>query len=153
MKEGCWIRSTGDWHWITEHASWIQKPKNARLLGIPDEVQSKLSTISWDCNGPGREAILRLAMGAGLIRMRGHGNSVTFEFTIPIEAAIKVVALFMEQQFGPMTWVRFNDIESGQSLGIFYQDLLEAIDKESLSSLLARAVYCKSFNYGIPTHS
>ena len=139
MREGCWIRSTSDWHWIIEHASWIQKPENARLLGLPEEVQSELSTISWDFNGPGREAILRLAMSAGLIRMRGHGSYVTFEFTTPIEAAIKVVAPFMERHLGPITWCNFNDLETGQSLGIFYRDLCEAIDKEILLDLLARA--------------
>jgi len=139
MREGCWIRNTGDWHWITEHASWILKPENARLLRLPEEVQSELSTISWDFNGPGREAILRLAMSAGLIRMRGHGSSVTFEFTLPMSAAIQSVRPFMDQNFGPLTWCQFNDLDTGQSFGSFYKDLCKAMDNETLSDLLAKA--------------
>jgi len=138
MKEGCWIR-LGDWHWITEHASWIQKPENARLMGIPEEIQAELSGITWDFNGPGREAILRLAMGEGLIRLRGHGNSVTFEFTIPMATAIQAVRPFMDQNFGPLTWCSFNNLETGQSVGFFYQGLREAMDNDTLSDLLARA--------------
>jgi len=142
VREGAWFDQLCNFQWINEHASWIQKPENARRLGVPDEVQAELSAIPWDFNVPGRRAILRLAMNSGLIRMRGHGGaSVTFEFTIPIEAAIKVVAAFMTQNFGPMTWVQFNDLrEKGQSFGCFYKDLSEAMDNGTLSDLLAEAV-------------
>jgi hypothetical protein len=139
LREGAWIRSTGGWTWINEHASWIQRPENARLLGLTDEVHFKLSAIPWDFNGAGREAILRVAMGAGLIRMRGHGASVTFEFTCPTATAIQSVRPFMDQNFGPITWCRFNDLETGQSFGCFYKDLSEAMDNETLSDLLAEA--------------
>lgn len=140
MREGCWIRFTGEWTWINEHASWIQNPENARRLGVPDEVQAKLSAIPWDFNGPGREAILRLAMNSGLVRMRGHGASVTFEFTLPMAAAIQSVRPFMDQNFGPLTWVQFNDLgEKGQSFGCFYKDLSEAMDNGTLLDLLAEA--------------
>jgi hypothetical protein len=124
---------------VDEHASWIQKPENARLLGLPEEVQAELSAIPWDFNGPRREAILRLAMNSGLIRMRGHGASVTFEFTLPMATAIQSVRIFMAQNFGPMTWVQWNDLEKGQSFGCFYKDLSEAMDNETLSDLLAAA--------------
>lgn len=122
MREGAWIHA-GHWHWITEHAFWIQKPENARLLGIPEEVMTQLSAIPWDFNGPGRVAILRLAMGEGLIRMRGHGAFVTFEFTLPIATAIQSVRQFVDQNFGPKTWCQFNDLETGKSLGIYYENL------------------------------
>ena len=140
MREGAWIQANGHWSWITEHASWIQKPENARLLGVPDEVQAELSAIPWDFNGPGREAILLLAMNSGLIRMRGHGASVTFEFALPMARAIHSVRAFMDENFGPLTWCQFNDLKTGQSFGSFYKDLREAMDKETLSDLLAEAV-------------
>ena len=130
MREGAWINAhTGAWCWITEHASWIQKPENARSLGLPDETHVKLAAIPWDHNGPGREAILRSAMDAGFIRMRGHGESVTFKFTLPIETAIKAVSPFMGQNFGPLTGCRFNDLKTGKALGIAYGDLRAVLDK------------------------
>jgi len=139
VREGAWFDQLGNFQWINEHASWIQKPENARRLGVPDEVQAELSAIQWDFNGVGREAILRVAMGAGLIRMRGHGANVTFECTLPLAIVIQSVRPFMDQNFGPMTWVQFNDLEKGHSFGCFYRDLNEAMDNGTLSDLLAEA--------------
>ena len=62
-------------------------------------------------------------MDSGLIRMRGHGASVTFEFTLPLARVIQAVSPFMERNFGPRTWCQFNDLETGECLGIFYEDL------------------------------
>ena len=124
MREGAWVNTSNrHWCWITEHASWIQKPENARLLSVSEEVQSELSSIPWDFNGPGREAILRVAMDAGYIRVRGHGASVTFEFTVPMETAVQALKQFMERNLGPMTFCKFNDIRMGHSIGISYEDL------------------------------
>ncbi len=53
--------------------------------------------------------------------------------------AIQSVRPFMDQNFGPMTWVQFNDLEKGQSFGCCYKDLSEAMDKGTLSDLLAEA--------------
>ena len=66
MREGAWLNAhTGAWSWITEHASWIQNLDNALSLGMDDETLARLASIPWDFNGPGREAILRVAMDAG----------------------------------------------------------------------------------------
>jgi hypothetical protein len=124
MHEGAWINTqTGAWSWVTEHASWIQKPENAQSIGLPVGAYSRLAAIPWDFNGPGREAILLTVMNAGFIRMRGHGAVVTFEFTIPLETAIQAVAPFMAQHFGPMTGCRFNDLHTGRSFGANYEEL------------------------------
>ena len=124
MKEGAFINGrTGVWCWITEHASWIQNPENACALGMALEVHAKLAVIHWDFNGPGREAILRVAMDAGFIRVRGHGSSVTFEFTLPMVQAIQAAGPFIEACFGPMTGCRFNDLKTWKSLGIAYGEL------------------------------
>lgn len=140
MREGAWINPIGQWLWITEHASWIQKPENARLLGVSDEIQTKLSGMQWDFNGPGREAILRAAMNAGFIRVRGHGASVTFEFRLPIEAAIQVVRPFMESNMGPLAWCQFNDLKTGKCLGFFYKDLSAALKEPGVFNLEAFAL-------------
>jgi hypothetical protein len=130
MREGAWINAhTGAWCWITEHASWIQHQENTRSLGITDEAHARLAAIPWDFNGPGREAILRVAMDAGLIRMRGHGAEVTFEFTLPMEVAIRAVTPFMQAQFGPMTGCRFNNLRTGHTVGFLYGDRPQVLPK------------------------
>ena len=124
MREGAWINAhTGAWSWVSEHASWIQRPENAQALGLPVKDYARLATIPWDFNGPGRNAILRVAMGAGFIRMRGHGAEVTFEFTLPIETAIQSLAPFMARHFGPMTECHFNDLHTESFMSIAYGDL------------------------------
>jgi hypothetical protein len=96
MREGAWINAhTGAWSWVSEHASWIQRPENAQALGLPVKDYARLATIPWDFNGPGRNAILRGAMDAGFIRMRGHGTEVTFEFTQPMESTIRALIPFL----------------------------------------------------------
>jgi hypothetical protein len=130
MREGAWINAhTGTWCWISEHASWIQRPENARALGMADEVHARLAAIPWDFNGPGREAILRLVMDAGFIRARGHGAEVTCEFTLPTERVIQAVTPFMEAHFGPMTGCRFNNLCTGQAVGFLFGDMPQVLPK------------------------
>ncbi len=53
--------------------------------------------------------------------------------------AIQSAKPFMDQNFGPLTWCRFNDLETGQSFGGFYKDLRDAMDQGTLSDQLAEA--------------
>jgi len=140
MREGAWFNADGEWSWISEHASWIQRAENARSFGLPDVEQARLCSIPWDFNGPGREAILRAAMDSGLIRMRGHGASVTFEFTLSLARVIQAVGPFMERNFGPRTWCQFNDLETGECLGIFYEDLGNGISGQDPLDLAASVI-------------
>ncbi len=134
MREGAWINAhTGAWSWISEHASWIQNPGNARSLGMTDDVHALLAAIPWDFNGQGREAILRTAMAAGFIRVRGHGASVTFEFTIPTESAIETAMPFMAQNFGPLTGCIFNNLMTGQRFGLAYEALPAALERRAFA--------------------
>lgn len=124
MKEGAWINAhTGAWCWITEHASWIQVPANARREGLPDEVHARLAALPWDFNGPGRKAILLEAMNAGLIRFRGHGAYVTFEGTLPVDDMLRATTPFMADQFGPLAFCRFNDLATGACREMHWRDL------------------------------
>jgi hypothetical protein len=138
MREGAWLNAlTGSWSWITEHASWIQNPENARSLGMDDKTHARLAAIPWDHNGPGRKAILLVAMNIGFIRVRGHGQSTTFEFTLPMETAIMATVPFMEQHFGPLSGCRFNDLKAGKSLGIAYGELQAVLEGAATMDLAA----------------
>jgi hypothetical protein len=137
MKEGAWINAaTGDYHWLDEHAQWLQRPGNAASLGVPDDMIGELGQIPWDFNGSGRKAILMMAMDQGLIRARGDGASVTFEFTIPWEQAVKGARRFMAENFGPSMTCRFNSLSTGQTVDFFYGKFQDRLDQEDLSWLL-----------------
>ena len=130
MNEGAFINGhTGAWCWITEHASWIQNPDNAYSLGMTATVHAELAAIPWDFNGTGREAILRVSMEAGFIRVRGHGPSVTFEFTVPTRAAMTAALPFMALNFGPLTGCVFNNLGTGERVSLTYEALLKGLEQ------------------------
>lgn len=136
MKEGAWINAaTGDYRWLDEHARWLQRPGNAAIMGIPAEVIEELGQIPWDFNGSGRKAILMLAMDHGLIRARGQGASITFEFTIPWEQAIRGSLTFMEN-LGPAMTCRFNCLSNGQSVEFLLGHVRERLEQDDLTFLL-----------------
>ena len=106
MKEGAWINiSNRQWCWITEHADWIQVGENAQRIGLPDEVWQRIKLISNDYRGPKRESILKAVMDAGFIRMRGYGDSFSFEFTCSFLTAFEASGNFLEKNAGPATSV------------------------------------------------
>ena len=70
----------------------------------------------------------------GLIRFRGHGTEVTFESTLPLDIAIPAVSRFMAEHFGPLTWVRFNQLPDGPCIGVTYQDLVRALEEDVSSA-------------------
>jgi hypothetical protein len=130
MKEGAWLNAhTGAWCWITEHASWIHVLAHARKVDLPDEIHARLAGIPADFDGPGRRAILRVAMDAGLIRFRGHGADVTFEGTLPVDDLLRATAPFMAEHLGPATFCRVNDLATGTGREGYWRDLEPSMER------------------------
>jgi len=138
MKEGAWIEAnSGNWHWIDDHADWIRRPANARMVGMPEEAVLRIAAMPRrQRSGEERNAILIAAMSEGLIRFRGHGATVTFETTLAIGAAMQAAAKFMETCLGPLTHVCFNQIPAGPSVGITYQSLKPLLETGDITPLL-----------------
>jgi len=137
MKEGAWINvTTGNYRWIDEHAQWLQRPGNAASLGLEDDVLEELGRVPWDFNGPGRMTILVTAMDHGLVRARGHGASITFEFTVPWEQAVRGTLRFMDGNLGPSMQCRFNNLLTGQSVEFSFGRVRDRLEQEDLSFLL-----------------
>jgi hypothetical protein len=123
MREGVWIVAvTGDYVWVTDHAHTIQSPGQAERLGLTNEVAEQIRLIRWDFNGAGRRAILLMAMAHGLIRARGHGSSITFEFTIPAPEAIQGAMPFLTDVAGPHTFCSFTNLGTQGSVGFYWKD-------------------------------
>jgi hypothetical protein len=141
VKEGFWIQaSTCRWYQVTDHADDIRRPDFARLLGLSEAVVHQLAAMPRrESSGPERRAILLTAMNQGLIRVRGHGASVTFEATLPLIQTVVASAPFMATNFGPLTEARFNQLPDGPSLAIHYQDLNKALDWCNLDDLCREA--------------
>lgn len=97
----------------------------------------RLFTVHWDFNGPGRRAILELAMDHGLIRSRGHGPvDVTFECTMDLQEAIRGIAPFMAATLGPLSAVKVNQIRSGECIAFIYGEGRKLIEAGDITALL-----------------
>lgn len=138
MREGYWIiAATGECHLVDDHAAWIQRPQNAKLLGLDEQAARAIQEFRWDFNGTGRKAILLAAMDLGLIRSRGHGPAeVTFEFTMETQAAIRALAPFMQAHLGPASNPKFNNLRTGESLAFVYKDMPKVIEAGDIAFLL-----------------
>jgi len=131
MKEGAWINGkTGKFAWITEHASWVKDPENARSIGVPESVIEKIQSLRSDFNGKGREEILATVMQAGFIRMRGHGSFWTFEFTMPSEEALWACMSFLQDFAGPFTQCRFNNLRTGETIDTPFQEFEKTMQQD-----------------------
>lgn len=79
MKEGLWINyKTGKEFPIHEHEQWLRTPGNAKKLGVPPKVIDAFNKFK-----PVRDrdkALLFVMKNAPVMRVRGHGISVSFEY-------------------------------------------------------------------------
>ncbi|WP_005032786.1 hypothetical protein [Holophaga foetida] len=111
MKEGAWINSTsGTFAWIDEHAHWIRQPAHARSLGLSEETIKRLTEQVPDFNGVGRVGVLKVAMDAGLIRFRGHGERCTLEGTLSCQQILQGAANLLRACMGPHMSVCIHDL-------------------------------------------
>ena len=123
MREGAWINiATGKFEWITEHCDWIKLPQNAAKIGLPDSVFQQIKDMPNDYNGPKREKLLRTVMGAGFVRVRGHGSYIALEYTAPEGDALRASAEFLRQICGPLTVLRCYDLHTGKTGEMTYQE-------------------------------
>ena len=125
MKEGYWLHATtGVFSEIDEHARWISTPVNAARIGLAPDLALRLALLDWKRD---RLPILLSAMGAGLIRVRGHGSSITFEFTIDRAAALEAIQRFLlaTDVAGPLTVLRLHDLRHQVGLVCTLGDLVE----------------------------
>ena len=110
MKDGYWLNGiTGEYALIDEHARWISDPAQARRIGLPEELSARIQPRHWHDD---RVPILLTAMAAGLIRVRGHEDSVTFEFTLPREQAVPAIRRFLAATgcAGELSLLRLHDL-------------------------------------------
>ena len=79
MNEGYWGNyETGKIFLIDEHEMWIRRGNNASKLGIPSTVQRKFKEFMVKED---RDRLLSFIFAhAPVMRFRGHGHYVTFEF-------------------------------------------------------------------------
>jgi hypothetical protein len=119
MKEGYWLNYRTDKAFpITDHEVFIRDPKNAKKLGVPQNV------ITLGNNIKNREKFLLFLMNnAPIIRVRGHGSDVTFEFATKDRSnAMDAIWLWGKQNAGPFTFMSIRNYATKENVGMVFSD-------------------------------
>lgn len=101
MKEGYWFNyETGKVFPINEHEVWIRQIDNARKLGLSERVIVGFRKFTPTTD---RDKFLsHLFRVAPIMRVRGHGASVTFEFYARREIKpMEVIRRWAKKNAGP----------------------------------------------------
>jgi len=107
MKDGFWMNyRTGREFPIHEHELWVRVPENARALGIRKSVY-QMAMTQFTQGRDRNKFITFLLKNAPVMRVRGHGEYVTFEFDHADDAAPKeAIARFRRKYCGPLTGLK-----------------------------------------------
>ena len=140
MKEGFWLNyATAREFEIDEHELWLRRSGNAQLLGIPAEVAARFSDFAPVLH---RDRFLTFVISrAPVVRVRGHGVSVSFEFatTDELEFALRAILRFCDRNAGPRTWVRISNLATQTTLQIPFEDFAERHGRGEIAALLGTA--------------
>ena len=115
-SEGYWLNAeTGEFHRIDEHATWLVQHENAQAIGLDESLFARLAGLDPQRD---RLRIVLTAMHGGLMRIRQHGDSVTFEFVVPTEEAVSAVCQFLKATglAGERSWLKLNNLRTKKSV-------------------------------------
>ena len=148
MKEGYWINyRTGKEFPIDEHERWLRKPGNAKKLGLPDRVADAIS--GFEPVKDREKMILFVMQHAPVMRARGHGNYVTFEFASrrrqdPMDA----IWMWGLSNAGDYTGLYIVNFATGEKTSIYWKDFKDAMDIGGAEAVM-RAASTESMSLGV----
>ena len=133
MTEGYWINyATNKMIEMPEHESWIRDPKNAKRLGVPENVHKMASMVK------DREKYLMFLMQhAPIMRVRGHGSSVAFQFcTHSRQDAMDSIWLWGKKNAGPFTWMSIDNFATRENTSMQFAEFEKQMDEGGAESVL-----------------
>ena len=126
-REGYWLNAeTGEYCRIDEHARWITREGNPDRVGLAPELARRMDGLHWQRD---RLRILLTAMQGGLVRVRSHGEFVTFEFTMDFEDVTDAVGDFLDETgiAGPQSVVRMTNLRRRERISGTLTELREKL--------------------------
>lgn len=116
MNEGYWGNyENGQIFLIDEHEMWIRRGNNANKLGIPHVVQRRFKEFMVKED---RDRLLSFIFAhAPVMRFRGHGSYVTFEFACSDwENPLALVLKWGEANAGPLLGLVIVNFATGEAI-------------------------------------
>ena len=132
LHQGAWINAAdGRFAYVDEHANWAKRPGNLAGIGIAIGTWEAIHEIPNDYDGESRKTILLIVMAAGGVRMRGHHDFVTFEFTCDPKVALPACRGVLTQIAGPLTRCRFNSLSTNETVEVSYDNYVKQMENST----------------------
>lgn len=146
MNEGWWINyQTSKTFRIHEHETWIREGNNAKKLGIPLTIIKSFAKFR-----PVKDRdkfLLFLLKQCPVMRVRGHGSYVTFEFsTRSRKAAVEEIWLWGQENAGPFTMMNIINFATGEQIQLPFRTVDEQMEKNGVEGVLRAASIQERFS-------
>jgi hypothetical protein len=139
MQEGWWVNyRTGKDFYVKEHETWIRQPGNADKAGVPAEIQKKFSKFKAVQD---RDKFLMFLMeSCPLMRMRGHGSDITFEYyNSNSRDAIEAVHKAAHDYGGRLSTLNIYNLMSHEMTSIQRDELDRVMDESGVEGVMRAA--------------
>jgi len=139
VREGYWCNyRQGAWFPIHEHEHWIRGDGNAKKLGLPDAL---IRTFGSFCLVKDRDIFLLCLMHqAPIMRVRGHGEHISFEFACEDpDAPLREIMGFLDKNAGPCTGVFIRNFAKDKALSASYEQLCQWVAQDGAGSIMGHA--------------
>lgn len=128
MREGYWINYERNKVFdITEHEDWIRSPGNAKKLGVPNSLIGMFGKFK-----PKKDRdkfLLFLMQNAPIMRVRGHGGMVTFEYSSRSKSdPIDSIFEFCKENAGPFTQLNIINFATKEQTAMYFHDFEEKMN-------------------------
>lgn len=133
MQEGYWINyKTGKVFSIGEHQQWVSDDRNAAKLGIPKSVAVLAKNIK-----DRDKYLLFLMKNAPVMRVRGHGSFVTFEFdSRDRQDVMDAIWAWGRKNAGPFTTLNITNFATKENTQIRFEDFENTMDSGGAEAVL-----------------
>ena len=129
MEMGFWLNyRTGKEFRIDEHEQWIRKWTNAKKLGITKDVYDEMIE-KFELRKDRDKMLLWLMSRTSIMRIRGHGVSVTFEFgSDSSKKPLESIWMWGEDYAGDYTHLHITNFKKKKVVNILYKDFKKYFD-------------------------
>lgn len=136
MRDGMWINyRTGKSFNIDEHERWLRRKGNADKLGVPKKVQDKFDEFEpvKDRN----KFLLFVMNNSSVMRVRGHGNYVSFEFSSRRKRQVmEEIWLWGLKNAGAYTGMYIVNFATGEKTNVYWNEFKDAMDNDNMEKVL-----------------
>ena len=139
MQEGYWINYENDdkVFEVREHELWLREAGNAKKLGVPPNV---IKSFSKFIPVKDRDKFLLYVMNnAPIMRVRGHGSFVSFEYAVRSLKPIDTIAMWATQNAGEFTTLNIINLATGENTSTSYSSFKETMDKGGADAVMLAA--------------